>query len=76
MLEIEMFWYIIVHKQKLYLYLNELFEIELFIWIKMDLALIIYKAIKPNQTETDGLLQNVSDCGKTYWSFLCRRIIE
>ena len=42
---------------ELFLYASELFEIELFIGIKIDLALITYNggcAKKPNQTPTIG----------------------
>ena len=51
----ELFWHLTVYKQKrLYLYETELFEIQLFICIKMDLALITFngwRAIKRNQTK-------------------------
>ena len=45
--------------KKLHIHSTELFEIELFICIKMDLALMTYKgwcAIKPNQTKTKSLI--------------------
>ena len=50
-----MFWILIVHKQKLDLYETKLFEIELFIRIKMDLALnnqqwLMCHKIEPNLT--------------------------
>ena len=38
-LNIELFWYLTVCKENLYLYQTELFEIVLIICIKMDLAL-------------------------------------
>ena len=49
-----MFWHVTVVKQKLCLYETELFEIELFICIKIDLALVTYNGwyvIKQNQTK-------------------------
>ena len=39
MFEIEVFWHLTLFKQNLYLYSTEMFEMELFICIKMDLAL-------------------------------------
>ena len=54
MFEIEQFWHLTKCKQKLYLYETELFEIELFIRIKMDLALNNLERLirHKNQTKT------------------------
>ena len=50
--------------KKKYLYKTELFEIELFICIKMDLAVITYNvscAIKPNQTKPNPVVHDNID---------------
>ena len=51
--EIELFWHSIVCKQKLYLYKTELFEIELFICIKMDLVLNNLQRLICQTTQTN-----------------------
>ena len=52
---IELFWYLTLCKQNLYLYKTKLFEIELIIYIKMDLPLNNLQRLINHKTQPTNL---------------------
>ena len=81
-LEIELFWHWncvpmlnwIVWNRTVFVCKTELFEIELFIFIKMDLALITYNGwctIKPNKTKSTYLDFKIFRTNEICFFFFC-----